>query len=134
MKSLLIAVMMFAAVSVMGQSIPTQIEGSSTNEFTQVNGLGRPYQIVGFVSAVRGDTTTTNTATIAIVNTQNVDLTGTNATPAAVTYTLKESGDYTGQYTWLPTTEQPRVPAGATLKITFTGSSTNDFILFRDER
>lgn len=131
---LTLIVALLAPFAVMAQSVPTQIEGSTTNVFTEANEIGRGYEITGFVAAVRNDTTTTNTATIAIVNSQDVDLTGTNATVAEVTYDLKASGNYTGSYSWFPTTEKYLVPAGSTLKVTFTGGTTNDFVVFRQEQ
>jgi hypothetical protein len=133
-KLVLFALVGLSVCSLRAADVPSQLEGAATTNITQVNPLGRDYEITGFVTKVRGDTATTNTVTIALVNSQDTDLTGTNATATAITYDLKASGSYTGGYAWFPTTEKYRVPSGASLKITFTGGCTNDFVVFRSER
>jgi hypothetical protein len=113
---------------------PSHLEGAATTSATIVNTLGRGYDVEGVMTKVRADTTTTNTLTISVSNTQDADLTGTNETQTAVVYDVKASGNYTGGFDWkADTTDQIRVPAGASLVLTFTGSCTNDYVVFRDD-
>ena len=135
MKKTLIAMLTLMAMLGVSfaQDIPGVITGAATTEFVSVNNLGRAYEI-GAIAVSSRDVAVTNVLTVALVNTQDTDLTGTNATPDAVTYALKTSEAYTTTYTWLPTTETVRVPAGASVKLTFSGGGTNDVMIVRKEK
>lgn len=110
----------------------THVEDAATASWTEVNNTGRAYKVRAVATKVRADTSTTNTLTISVVNTQDTDLTGTNVTQTAITYDLKASGSYTGAWDWTAD-EDVIVPNGSTLKFTYTGSCTNDFLVFRSE-
>ena len=135
----IMAIVATAAVLSVGQvraADPTPIEDAATTSITLTNVLGRAYDLEAFAVKSRGDTATTCTVVISVINIQDSDLTGTNATDTAVTYTIKSSGNYTSGWDWnakADTTDLVRVPSGAALKLTFTGGLTNDFLIFRDD-
>jgi hypothetical protein len=112
---------------------PTHLEGAATTSVTITNTLGRAYVIEHLYTRVRGAAAVTNTLVVSVLNQQDQDLTGTNATLAYVEHKVKSSGSFLDAYAWTPSTPEVVVPIGAALKLTFTGGCTNDYLVFRDD-
>lgn len=121
--------MVVLAIAAVFAADPTMIEDSFVSSISLTNGLGRAYDIEG----VYFDTTagTTNAITLSIINTQDTDTTGTNATQAAVTYAVKVF-NFDTETDWTAD-ELIRVPSGAILYLSNSQTSTNAFIIFRDD-
>ncbi len=109
-------------------------EGRMIGTYTYANDIGRPFAIESILFAPNGDASITNAITVKLINTQDTDLTGTNATQTAVTFTLGTVSFAGGTATSLTPTVPYRVPADATLLLTNSIiTCTNDFILVRKE-
>jgi len=110
---------------------PSHIEDSFTANISLTNGLGQAYDIEG-VWFKANAASPTNIVTLSVINSQDVDLTGTNVTAGAITYPIK-TWTYSGNTDWTPD-ELIRVPAGAVLYLAnaATVTVTNNFVLFRD--
>ncbi len=131
-KILMIAIaglLVFGAVAQAAE--PTPIEDACTTGILVTNNTGRSYDLEGLYIKSRNDTSTLCTCTVAVVNSQDADLTGTNATAANVTYPVKVLL-YTSHTNWTAD-ELVRVPALSVLSLTFGGGLTNDFLIFRDD-
>jgi hypothetical protein len=110
-------------------------EGRMIGGYRYVNDIGRPYLVESILFAPNGAGDITNTITVKLINTQNTDLTGTNATQAAVTFTLGSVSFGSSTATSLTPTVPYMIPDGATLLLTNNVATvTNDFILIRKEK
>lgn len=131
MKKILLAmaIMAFLAIPVLAAD-PTHIEDRMTTSISLTNNIGRAYDIEGVMFKTYVDATA-NSITVSVVNAQDTDLTGTNATSGSITYPVKVL-DFAIYTNWTADV-LIRVPDAAILKIEAGSAMTNDFLIFRDD-
>lgn len=134
LTTIAIAALMGLALNVQAAEFITHVEGRMIGTYTMSNGTDRAIAIESIFFAPNGDASVTNAITVKLINVQNTDLTGTNATLSNVTYTLGTASFAGGTATSLIPTVAYRIPAGATVNMTNSiVTCTNDFIMIRKE-
>lgn len=109
----------------------SHVEGRFVTSKAITNSTGRPL-LIQSVFLADSAAAFTNAITFKFTNTQDTDLTGTNATQTAVTYTLG-AVTYTGVTNFTPGTAF-QIPNGAVFIMTnAVAFCTNDFIMIRSE-